>query len=71
MCRFCDDEMSCTPFACDVPGIDVEMVLDSCVYAESGRSATRLLVENVLTGDGAWFKVAYCPMCGRNLEGGA
>lgn len=67
MCEFCDDMMPMTPTSADVPGMDVEMYLETEFNVDTKERKVYLMVTNFRTTDEASFKVIYCPMCGRRL----
>ena len=68
MCKYCEEEWPMTPRVADVPGMDIEMFLETAFNIDTKERSTRLVISNVRTLDEAIFKVANCPMCGRKLE---
>ena len=71
MCEFCEDKMPQTPFVADVPGMDVEMFLETTFNIDTKERKTCLVISNFRTLDSASFRVTHCPMCGRRLRGEA
>lgn len=67
MCEFCEDKMPQVPSVADVPGMDVEMFLETTFNIDTKERKTYLVISNVRTLDEARFRVARCPMCGRKL----
>lgn len=71
MCEFCRGEVTETPTVADVPGMDVEMSIDTCIDVRTGELVSYLVIENVRTYDEARLKVLYCPLCGRKIGDGS
>ena len=69
MCRYCEDMAPMTPASVDVPGMDVEMFLETTLNVVSRERKTYLVISNFRTLDEAVFRVTHCPMCGRRLSG--
>ena len=67
MCEFCEDKMPQTPSVADVPGMDVEMFLETTFNIDTKERKTYLVISNVRTLDETSFRVTHCPMCGRKL----
>lgn len=68
MCKYCEEEWPMTPCVADVPGMDIEMLLEAAFNIDAKERMTYLVISNVRTLDEARFMVANCPMCGRKLE---
>lgn len=68
MCKYCEEECPMTPCVADVPGMDIEMFLETAFNIDTKERRTYLVISNVRTLDEARFMVANCPMCGRKLE---
>lgn len=67
MCEYCEDMAPMTPASADVPGMDVEMFLETTFNIDTKERRTYLVISNFRTLDEAVFRVTHCPMCGRRL----
>lgn len=67
MCEYCEEEWPMTPRVADVPGMDIEIFLETAFNIDTKERRTHLVISNVRTLDEARFIVANCPMCGRKL----
>ena len=71
MCEFCSGAVTATPAVADVPGMDVEMSIETFIDVSTGKLVAYLVIENVRTYDEARLKVLYCPLCGRKIGDGS
>ena len=64
MCQFCTDGEHATKR-------EKGARADVCITWESGFWCIRFELENISASINATMNIAYCPICGRRLEGGS
>lgn len=67
MCEYCEGYEYMMPRCCDVPDMDVWGIIEGWVSADGKRHGTDLYLFNQRTNAEAYFKINFCPMCGRKL----